>query len=202
MRSNIITVALFAATTGIFAQAPAKTFPTPSPQDLPATTFILDASPHLSGCPVGLFASQQASTPALWTIANEDARNFVAGKALSPQGPGLHVDIKAHGTDPIKSITLAVHYQGLGPARAVPTAQNNLPPGTSRDLTKTFTLEATDGAYMHRATNLHIGPAATINTVSILRVDYANGNTWRPSTASACTIEPSRLMLVTSTPQR
>jgi hypothetical protein len=142
-----------------------------------------------AGCPGQLTAQQQANggSMSVWTIAQNDPNG-----PNDLNKPGLGVRVGFQGGAAIRSLELRVSYLPPG-LRSIPT---DAKPVTTdmRESEKTFVLQEKDA--MHVEGDLLVGPAATITRVRLMSVTYANGSVWHPSSADACSVVPSKYMLV------
>lgn len=148
-----------------------------------------------AACPGQLTARQQATGGAtMWTTALEDQRDKDA-LLRKPGGLGVHVDFEG-ATTAVKDLELRVSYEPLGLKR-VPVA-----PGTNgfvsnaTEREKNFNLDRE--AAMRVDADLLVGPAATITRVHLITVTFADGSVWRAPTPDACSVVPSRIVLVKS----
>jgi hypothetical protein len=175
MRSPLFALIVTAASLSALAQAPA------TPPRLP--------QPVADPCPVGLYANMNPTTATIWTTALEDQSNAAptAGKAAPS---GIHVEVSSTKKS-IDQIELRVHYVPVG-LRAMPLqSTSNLP-----DATKTFNLAAADGGALQLNGNLLVGPAATIQRVTVLSIRYADGSAWQPTAKQSCAAAVDHLMLI------
>lgn len=146
-----------------------------------------------SACPGALQARQQAiGGDMIWTTAFGDQ----IATAPSRQGLGIHVEFENTKTA-VKALELRVDYLPLG-LHELQVAQTftNTAPTPPRERTKTFHLDRE--AAMFIGADLLIGPAATITRVDLVSVTFADGAVWRAPSEDACSVVPSRLMLVAS----
>jgi hypothetical protein len=158
-----------------------------------STQAVVTAVPVGAGCPGQLMARQQASGGAtVWTTAYED-RGDKADWIVRPRGLGIHVEFAGSKT-PVKALELRVSYLPLG-LRSMPAA--NLTNGVERapqEKAKTFDLDRE--AAMRVGGDLLVGPAATITRVHLMSATFADGSVWHASSADACSVVPSKFMLV------
>src|SRR5580658_9071700 len=161
----------------------------PSTAQLSKDVETIRTSISASSCPGQLTAQQQANggSMSVWTIAQNDPNGL---NALNK--PGLGVRVGFQGGTAIRSLELRVSYLPPG-LRSIPT---DAKPVTTdmRESEKTFVLQEKDA--MHVEGDLLVGPAATITRVRLMSVTYANGSVWHPSSADACSVVPSKYMLV------
>jgi hypothetical protein len=76
-------------------------------------------------------------------------------------------------------------------------AASNLTNGVERspqEKAKTFNLDRE--AAMRVGGDLLVGPAATITRVHLMSATFADGSVWHASSEDACSIVPSKFMLV------
>jgi hypothetical protein len=144
-----------------------------------------------SECPGALQARQQATGGAtVWTTALGDDSAAWA----RPGGLGIHVEFEGRNTA-VKSLELQVSYLPLGlHAMLVAPRMTNTATGQPRERTKTFNLDRV--AAMRIGADLLVGPAATITRVHLVSVMFADGSVWHAPNEDACTVVPSRIMLV------
>lgn len=183
MRNGLVlVVGLIMAAAGGAQQAPTL-IPGPSPAYV-----ILGA-----GCPGQLQARQQATGGAtVWTAALED-QNDNAPWIASQTGLGIHVEFAALKTA-VKALELRVSYLPAG-LRRLPVAPTLTTTAVSpQERAKTFNLDRE--AALRIGGDLLIGPAAKISRVHLVSATFADGTIWRAPNDDACTIEPSRVMLV------
>lgn len=145
-----------------------------------------------AGCPGQLVARQQATGGAtVWTTAQEDATINRA----RPSGLGVHVQFAGIKT-PVKTLELRVGYEPVGLKRMpVALGTNGFASATS-EREKNFTLDRE--AAMRVDADLLVGPAATITRVHLLSAIFADGSVWRAPSEEACSVVPSRIVLVNS----
>lgn len=151
----------------------------------------LTAALNASGCPGALRARQQATGGAtIWTTALEDRNAWTP----IPQGLGIHIDFQGTKTA-VKALELRVDYLPLGLHRMeVAPGLANTSVAQPQERTKTFDLDRESA--MRIDADLLVGPAATITRVHLVSATFANGAVWHASSDDACTVVPSRLMLV------
>jgi hypothetical protein len=147
----------------------------------------------LSGtmCPAGALSARQqtAGGATVWTTAQEDLQKKIQGR--TPGSMGVHVNFDSV-KNPVASVELSVSYLPLK-LRVMPVA-----PGadTNADSKKTFVLK--QAAALKIDGDLMVGPAATIQTVHLISATFADGSVWRAPNEDSCTVEPSRMLLVTT----
>jgi hypothetical protein len=144
-------------------------------------------------CPGQLTARQQATGGAtVWTTALEDQKNQDTADA-KPKGLGVHVAFQGAKTR-IKTLELRVSYEPLG-LKSKPVA-----PGTNGFVSSTvereknFNLDREAAARVDA--DLLVGPAATITRVNLMSATFADGSVWHASSKDACSVVPSRIVLV------
>jgi hypothetical protein len=145
-------------------------------------------------CPGQLVARQQSTGGAtVWTTALEDKNSKDAGSA-KPNGLGIHVEFTGAKTA-VKALELNVSYLPLG-LRSMP-ATTQLTNGVERlpqEQSKTFNLDRE--AATRIGGDLLVGPAATITHVRLMSATFADGSVWNAASDDACSIVPSKYMLV------
>ena len=144
-----------------------------------------------SACPGQLQARQHATGGAtVWTTALEDQKDPAQAKA---SGLGVHVEFEGAKTA-IKALELRVSYEPLGLKR-VPVA-----PGTNGFATSTTEREKNFNLDREAAkrvdADLLVGPAATITRVNLMSATFADGSVWHAPSPNACSVVPSRIVLV------
>ena len=174
----------FLAATSVFAQTQTET-QLQTALELQKTIVIQNS------CPVGMFAQRRDSGQTLWITSFEDGHQSQKINPLKPGNTGVHVFLSSHDKATIRQVEIAVYYVAPG-VRALPVAAHGTPP----DLSKTFSLSAENGASLKLTGDLLVGPAAGITRIHLLSIDYADGTSWRPAGESACSVEPSRFLLV------
>lgn len=146
-----------------------------------------------AGCPGQLLARQQATGGAtVWTTALEDQKDPAQAK---PSGLGVHVEFEG-AKNAIKALELRVSYEPLGLKR-VPVA-----PGTNGFATSTTEREKNFNLDREAAkrvdADLLVGAAATITRVHLMSATFADGSVWHTPSENACSVVPSRIVLVKS----
>jgi hypothetical protein len=169
-----------ASATATFAQAPAT------------GRGMAVLNPTQANCPVGLSASLQARGQTLWTIAKENKPS-----AADPTyGAGVHVHLSAFTHMAIQNATLSVSYLAPGLNLEPITQTSSQPAATNNERSKTFHLVSADPNTSALSGDLLVGPAANIQSVTVLSIQYTNGTRWSATPTSACTIQPSHVLLV------
>ena len=143
----------------------------------------------LSGaCPAGALRARQQTVggATMWTTAQEDLGRKYQGRA--PGSMGVHVNFDSV-TNPVESVELSVSYLPLK-LRVMPVAAA----ADNSDPKKTFVLK--QAAALKIDGDLMVGPAATIQTVHLISVTFADGTIWRAPNEDSCTVVPSRMLLV------
>jgi hypothetical protein len=146
-----------------------------------------------SACPGALQAQQQATGGAtVWTTALGDSSAWTS----RPQGLGIHVEFEGR-KNAVKALELQVSYLPLGlhAMQVAPTVTNAVR-AQPQERAKTFNLDRE--AAMRIGGDLLVGPAATITRVHLVSATFADGSVWHAPSDDACTVVPSRRMLVAS----
>jgi hypothetical protein len=183
MRLTLFALPLLAATS-VFAQTQEET-------QLQTALELQKNIVIQNSCPVGMFAQRRDSGQTLWITSFEDEHQPQKINPLKPGNTGVHVFLSSHGKATIRQVEIAVYYVAPG-TRVLPVGSDNTPP----DPRKTFNLSAENGASLKLAGDLLLGPVAGITRVHLLSIDYTDGTSWHAPRESACSIEPSRLLLV------
>jgi hypothetical protein len=138
------------------------------------------------GCPGLLSAKRQSAGGTMWTVSREDSARL--GAKTKAGNEGVYVTLKsARGA--LREIDLSVSYLAPG-ARVMPVDAAD-----AKDLLKkTFELSA-DGETSVDG-NLLVGPAFEITNVHLIRATYKDGSVWRAPSEMACSVKPSKYMLV------
>jgi hypothetical protein len=107
----------------------------------------------------------------------------------APQGQGVGITV-ADAHERIVAVDIAVHGYAAG-ARPIPAMRR------PEEITETFHLVASEGHPLvdSSISTTHIG---MVNRLDLIRIEYAGGTTWQPSSQSRCTASPSLLLLVDS----
>ena len=135
--------------------------------------------PDNSGCPVGFFASRQATGQ---IMSASDARQ--AGPAQ-----GLHLMLN-HLTQPaIESIEITV-YGVSSKARVLPAGP--LP----EDVSKTFELRREAGSNSLSDADVWMHNVGSLTRVDLISIHYTDGTTWHPTENLRCRAVPSNFVLV------
>jgi hypothetical protein len=135
--------------------------------------------PDNSGCPVGFFASRQATGR---IMSASDARQ--AGPAQ-----GLHLMLN-HLTQPaIESIEITV-YGVSSKVRALPAG---VPPD---DVSKTFELRRETGSNSLSDADVWMHNVGSLSRADLISIHYADGTTWHATENLKCRAVPSNLLLV------
>jgi hypothetical protein len=191
MRPTFFVLALLAAIPALGqaqTQAPKLSPPPDASTTLPAHITLSGPS---GNCPVGMFAQRRDSGQTLWITSFEDEHQSQKLNPSKPGNTGVHVFLSSHGKATIRQVEIAVYYVAPG-TRVLPVSSDNTPP----DPRKTFNLSAENGAALKLAGDLLLGPVAGITRVHLVSIDYTDGTSWHAARESACSIEPSRLLLV------
>jgi hypothetical protein len=184
MRRLILSLLLSSAFT--FAQTP--TNPPDVSKNLPVPKFTVGqvlgnyrGLPSNSGCPVGFFASRQATVQ---IMSAADAKQ--AGSAQ-----GLHLKLN-HLTEPaIESIEITV-YGVSSKARVLPAGP------TPEDVSKTFELRRTAGSDSLSDADVWMHNVGSLSSVDLISITYADGTTWHATGNLKCRAVPSNFLLVDS----
>jgi hypothetical protein len=146
-----------------------------------------------SACPGQLQARQHATGGAtVWTTALEDQKDPAQAK---PNGLGVHVEFEG-AKAAIKALELRVSYEPLGLKRVPVTPGTNGFAGSTPEREKNFNLDRE--AAMRLDADLLVGPAATITRVHLMSATFADGSVWQAPSLNACSVVPSRVVLVKS----
>lgn len=146
-----------------------------------------------SACPGALRAQQQATGGGtVWTTALEDQKESADGK---PGGLGVHVEFQG-AKNAIKGLELRVSYEPLGLKRVPVAPGTNGFAGSTPEREKNFNLDRE--AAMRVDADLLVGPAATITRVHLMSATFADGSVWQAPSQNACSVVPSRVVLVKS----
>ena len=161
----------------VFLLASASAFTQVAP-----TTFTIQSSDD-SGCPVGFFASRQATG------------QIMSAKDAKQNGPvqGLHLTLSHHNYIPrdIQSIEVTVYGTSLK-ARVLPLAQQ-----TSDTISRTFAFHRTSGDASLTKADVWMNQVGSLTAVDLISVTYADGTTWHPAANEKCRAVPSNFLLVT-----
>ncbi len=157
--------------------ASASTFAQVSP-----TTFTLRSSDS-AGCPVGFFASRQATGQ---IMSAGDTRQ-------TNPAQGLHLKLNHLMPAPaIESIEVTVY--GTSPrARVLPLAQK-----ASDTVSKTFELRRTGDNTSLTDADVWMHQVGSLTSVDLISIAYADGTTWRATANLRCRAVPSNYLLVGS----
>jgi hypothetical protein len=147
-----------------------------------ADSVVLYANrPDNAGCPVGFFASRQATGQ---IMSAGDARQ--AGPAQ-----GLHLALN-HLTQPaIESIEITV-YGVSSKARVLPAG---VPP---EDVSKTFELRRSTGSNSLSDADVWMHNVGSLTRVDLISIHYADGTAWHATENLKCGAVPSNLLLIGS----
>ena len=145
-----------------------------------ADSVVLYANrPDNSGCPVGFFASRQA-TGQIMTAG--DAKQ--AGPAQ-----GLHLILNRLTQPAIESIEITV-YGISSKARVLPAGP--LP----EDVSKTFELRRSAGSNSLSDADVWMHNVGSLSRVDLISVHYADGTTWHATENLKCRAIPSNFLLI------
>jgi hypothetical protein len=140
-------------------------------------------------------AERQASGQREWIVSLEDGLQLQHPNTRA-NNAGVHVELVGFKSKPIRQAEVAVYYMAPG-IHSLQVGQASDAAVPTSDLKKTFVLSAADGeSNALLAGSLLVGNAASITRVRLLRVEYSDGSTWQPTSASACTVQPGLLMAV------
>ncbi len=145
------------------------------------TTFTLQ-SPDSAGCPVGFFASRQATG------------QIMSAKDAKQAGPvqGLHLTLSHLTRTPADIQSIEVTVYGTSPrARVLPLAQQ-----TSDTISKTFELHRTGDNPSLTDADVWMHQVGSLTSVDLISVTYADGTTWHAAANLKCRAVPSNYLLV------
>jgi hypothetical protein len=147
-----------------------------------ADSVVLYANrPDNSGCPVGFFASRQATGQ---IMSAGDARQ--AGPAQ-----GLHLMLDHLTAPAIESIEITV-YGVSSKARVLPAGP------TPEDVSKTFELQRRVGSTSLSDADVWMHNVGSLSRVDIISIHYADGTTWHATENLKCRAFPSNFLLIGS----
>jgi hypothetical protein len=136
-----------------------------------------------SGCPVGFFASRQATGQ---IMSAGDAKQ--AGPAQ-----GLHLMLNHLTAPAIESIEITVYGYGISSkARALPAHE------PSPDVSKTFELRRSAGSISLSEADVWMHNVGSLSSVDLISITYADGTTWHATENLKCRAIPSGFLLVGS----
>ena len=181
-----LTVSLLLTSAFTFAQTP--TNPPDVSKNLPVPKLTggqvlgnYRGFPSNSGCPVGFFASRQATGQ---IMSAGDAKQ--AGPAQ-----GLHLTLN-HLTEPaIESIEITV-YGVSSKARVLPAGP------TPEDVSKTFELRRSAGSNSLSDADVWMHNVGSLSRVDLISITYADGTSWHATENFKCRAVPSNFLLVDS----
>ena len=184
MRRSSVSLLFLLASAFTFAQT-SSNLPDVS-KNLPVPKFTVGQGfadygglPSNSGCPVGFFASRQATGQ---IMSAGDAKQ--AGPAQ-----GLHL-ILNHLTQPaIESIEITV-YGVSSKARVLPAGP------TPEDVSKTFELRRSAGSDSLSDADVWMHNVGSLSRVDLISITYADGTTWHATGNLKCRAIPSNFLLV------
>jgi hypothetical protein len=134
-----------------------------------------------TGCPVGFFASRQATGQ---IISAGDAKQ--AGPAQ-----GLHLILNQRAQPAIDSIEITVYGYGISSkARALPAHE------PSPDVSKTFELRRSAGSNSLSDGDVWMHNVGSLSRVDLISITYADGTTWHATENLRCRAIPSNFLLV------
>ncbi len=168
--------------------------PVVTEQQQKTTVILLGTMTALSGsdCPGVLQARRQAmGGGTVWTTALGDE---AARSTARPKGLGVHVEFQ-DAASAVKALELRVSYLPPG-LREIPVTSEltNVAAKRGGEQEKTFNVDR--AAAKRISADLLVGPAATITTVRLVSITFADGSEWREPTENACVVVPSGMMLV------
>lgn len=149
-------------------------------------TSLLLRGPSQPGlnCPIDLFARRQSASELIRT-----------GSATHPHsGQGVHLSIQ-YTPAAITSAEVVVHAASNKP-RILPLDTTQGAP----DIARSFHLAGPSSLSGLRASDLWLDGAASILSVDLLSLTYADGTTWTRSPISACRAIPSGFLLIDTQP--
>jgi len=145
-----------------------------------ADSVVLYANrPDNAGCPVGFFASRQATGH---MMSAGDARQ--AGPAQ-----GLHLMLNHLTAPAIESIEVTV-YGVSSKARVLPAHE------PSADVSKTFELRRETGSASLSDADVWMHNVGALSRVDLISIHYADGTTWNATENFKCRAVPSNFLLV------
>lgn len=147
------------------------------------------------GCPGQLAARQQATGGStVWTTAYEDRGEIRPIWTVRPEGLGIHVEFASAKTA-VKDLELRVSYLPLR-LRSVPLGAQLTDGADKSPQEKEKRFNLSREAAIRIGGDLLVGPAATITRVHLLSATFADGSVWHAPSDDACSIVPSKFMLV------
>jgi hypothetical protein len=184
IRMRRLTVSLLLTSAFTFAQT--SIHPPDVSKNLPVPKFTIGQRfanyrglPANSECPVGFFASRQATGQ---IMSAGDAKQ--AGPAQ-----GLHLMLN-HLTEPaIESIEITV-YGVSSKARVLPAGP------TPEDVSKTFELRRSAGSTSLSDADVWMHNVGSLSSVDLISITYADGTTWHATENLKCRAIPSNFLLV------
>jgi len=145
------------------------------------SVILYTSRPDNSGCPIGFFASRQATGQ---IMSAGDARQ--AGPAQ-----GLHLVLYLLTQPTIESIEITV-YGVSSKARVFPA---RVP---SDDVSKTFELRRSAGSSSLSEADVWMHNVGSLSRVDLVSIHYADGTTWNATENFKCRAVPSNFLLVGS----
>ena len=137
--------------------------------------------PPNSGCPVGFFASRQATGQ---IMSAGDAKQ--AGPAQ-----GLHLTLNHRAQPAIDSIEITVYGYGISSkARVLPAHE------PSPDVSKTFELRRSAGSDSLSDADVWMHNVGSLSSVDLISITYTDGATWHATENLKCRAIPSNFLLV------
>jgi hypothetical protein len=151
-----------------------------------STSAVFTAPPASQGCPIN-FSVKRSPNSGLVAVNHPNAPG-------EPPAQGLELNFRNPRSSAIVRAEITVH--GMSGVHMVPAAAAQ----KGSDSTETFVLTAgEDSPLLHPS--IWTKKLNAIAWLELTRIEYANGTTWQPSTASRCTAAPSLLVLVDSAPR-
>jgi hypothetical protein len=142
----------------------------------------MDILPASQGCPVGFFASRQATG------------QIISTKDATPVGPaqGLHLMLNHLNMPAIESIEVAV-YGTSTKKRVLPVDSQS-----TDTVSKTFELRRTTGSDSLNEADIWMHQVGSLRWADLISVTYADGTHWHASENLKCRAVPSNLLLIGS----
>ena len=143
-----------------------------------------------SSCPVG-FTATRAGMPVMRSIAGD------RGNSPVPRRDGPLVDLTFTALTSadlpprsIASVKLVLHGISARP-RAVPAYA--MPP---EDIAEVFHLDRIEGHPLFDGAELQMRQSGIVSRVELTEIQFTDGTTWHPSSASHCSVRPSAFLPV------
>ena len=153
-----------------------------------AQDVVLHLSPNTLGanCPVGLSVNHGSSFPSRKTV----------GPFASPSAPAQEQRIQLTMTNlsPQEIVKAQITVHGLSDKwRYVP-----LPEAPAPDLTKKVEVTLDVRGNSHASSDVSLSRFASVTSVDLNSLTYADGSAWEASSSAACSVVPDPFMLVTA----